>query len=459
MPGISATDSAFLAPFFTTQAMREVFSDRARLQAMLDFEAALARAEADAGVIPAEAAEAISAACDADRFDIADLGRKGAVAGTFVAPLSKALTEAAGAAGRFVHWGATTQDVLDTGMVLQVREALALVETDLQRLGDAAAALARRHALTPMAGRTFLQHALPTTLGAKAAGWLDALARHRERLHELRPRVLVLSFGGAAGTLSSLGDRALRVGEALARELGLALPPTPWHAHRDRFAELAGVLGLLAGTAGKIALDVALLMQTEVGEACEPAAPGKGASSAMPHKRNPAGSASVVAAARMAQGLVPVMFGAMFQEHERGIGAWQAEWGTLPQIFALAAGALANVTETVAGLDVDEARMRRNLDLTQGLIFSEAAVMALAPHLGRDRAYAKVRELSERAVASHRHLKDVLGSDAEVAGALDERALERLFDPAHCLGAAGAFVERALAAWREKEKQDVRQQP
>ena len=450
MPGLSATDSDWLAPFFATEAMRAVFSDRARLQGMLDFEAALARAEAKLGVIPADAAEAIGAACTADRFDPAELGPKAAHAGTLAVPAVKALTAAAGAAGRYVHWGATSQDVIDTGLVLQIRDGLHLIEADLQRLGDASAAVAERHGATPMAGRTFLQHALPTTLGTKAASWLDALARHRTRLREVRPRVLVLSFGGAAGTLASLGPQALAVGDALAAELDLAFPPTPWHGHRDRFAELACVLALMSGTAAKIALDVALLMQTEVGEAFEPAAPGKGGSSAMPHKRNPSGASAVIGAARMAQGMVPVMLQSMMQEHERGIGGWPAEWGTLPQIFALTAGALSGTAAIVEGLEVDEARMRRNLELTQGLIFTESAVMALAPHLGRDAAYAKVEQASRRAVRDGRHFRDILDQDPEVTAVLDEAARERLFDPAHSLGVAAELVERGLAAWREQ---------
>ncbi|HEX7954357.1 MAG TPA: 3-carboxy-cis,cis-muconate cycloisomerase, partial [Burkholderiales bacterium] len=333
-----------LDPLLRTDAMREAFSDRAHLQGMLDFEAALARVEARLGVIPKAAAPAIAAQCRAALFDIQALAQAAAPAGNTAIALVKALTARVAksnlrAAG-YVHWGATSQDALDTGLMLQLRQALALVDADLKRLADALARLAKKYRRTPMAGRTWMQQALPVTFGLKAAGALDAVQRHRAQLRDLRDRALTVQFGGAAGTLASLGKRGPEVARALAAELKLRDPDLPWHAHRDRVAQVATTLGLLVGTLGKIARDVALMAQTEVGEAFEAHAPGRGASSTMPHKRNPVGCAVVLAAATRVPGLVSVMLAAMVQEHERGLGGWQAEWETLPEICMLTAGAL-----------------------------------------------------------------------------------------------------------------------
>jgi len=282
-------------------------------------------------------------------------------------------------AAGYVHWGATSQDAMDTGLVLQLRRTFELIDRDVARLAQALSSAAKKHRRTPLAGRTWLQQAVPVTFGLKAAGALSALDRHRERLRELRPRVLVIQFGGAAGTLASLGLRGLDVAKALAAQLKLGSPDVPWHTHRDRIAEVATVLGLLTGTLGKIAKDLSLLMQTEVGEALEPAAPGKGGSSSMPHKRNPVDAAIALAAATKVPALVSVMLSAMPQEHERGLGNWHAEWETLPEICMLCAGALDHLTQAIEGLEVDPKRMRRNLDITQGLIVAEAVSAALAP--------------------------------------------------------------------------------
>ncbi len=320
----AGTSTQLLDPLFTTDRMRAVFSDRGRLQGMLDFEAALARAEARAGVIPAAAAAPIAAQCRAEAFDIGELARGSALAGNTAIPLVKALTALVAkgdeAASRFVHWGATSQDAMDTGLVLQLRDALDLLDADLSRLSGVLAGLADEHKRTVLAGRTWLQQATPVTLGLKAAGALSAVERHRARLRELRPRLLVVQFGGASGTLAALGADGLKVAAALAEELKLGLPDVPWHAQRDRVAEVATALGLLVGTLGKVARDISLLMQTEVGEAFEPAAAGKGGSSTMPHKRNPVGCAAILAAAIRVPGLVSVMLTAMVQEHERGPG-------------------------------------------------------------------------------------------------------------------------------------------
>lgn len=436
--------------------MREIFSDRGRLQGMLDFEAALARAQARVGAIPQVFAPAIEAQCQAKLFDIEALARAAAPAGNTAIPMVKALTalvarkdkEAAG----YVHWGATSQDVMDTGLVLQLRNAFDLIDADLARLADALARLAKKHKRTPMAGRTWLQQAVPITFGLKAAGALSAVERHRARLRELRARVLVIQFGGATGTLASLGDRGLDIAKALAAELKLGDPDIPWHAHRDRVAEVATTLGLLVGTLGKIANDVSLLMQTEVGEAFEPAAPGRGGSSTMPHKRNPVGCAVVLAAATKMPALVSVMLSAMVQEHERGLGNWHAEWETLPEICMLSAGALGQLRQVIEDLEIDAARMRHNLDATHGLILAEAVSAALAPRLGRQAAHKLIEEACRRAVDQDKPLRDVLAKDAKVGKHLSATDLDRLFDPSHYLGVAEQFVERVLAARGVRKK-------
>ena len=446
----------FLDPLFRTDAMRAIFSDRGRLQGLLDFEAALAKAEARLGVIPKSAALAIAAQCQAKLFDIEALAHAAVTAGNPAIPMVNALTVLVGkkkkqAAG-YVHWGATSQDAMDTGLVLQLRDAFDLIEADLARLADALARFAKKHKRTPMAGRTWMQQALPITLGLKAATALSAVERHRVRLTELRARVLVIQFGGAAGTLASLGDRGLDVAKALATALKLGDPDSPWHAHRDRVAEVATMLGLLVGTLGKIANDVSLMMQTEVGEAFEPAAPGRGGSSTMPHKRNPVGCAVVLAAATKVPALVSVMLSAMVQEHERGLGNWHAEWETLPEICMLSAGALGQLTQVIEGLEIDPVRMRHNLDATRGLILAEAVSAALAPKLGREAAHALIEEACRRAVEQDKPLRDVLAKDAKVRNLLSAADLDRLFDPANYLGAAEQFVDRVLAARTTREK-------
>nr|WP_203230079.1 3-carboxy-cis,cis-muconate cycloisomerase [Azotobacter chroococcum] len=438
--------------YFTSAPMRAVFSDRGRLQGMLDFEAALARAEAQVGLIPAAAVAPIAGACRAEAYDVAALATAIASAGNSAIPLVKALGRQIAAvdaeAERYVHLGATSQDAMDSGLVLQLRAAVALFETELAHLAADLAAQAERHADTPLAGRTWLQHATPVTLGMKLAGLLGAVTRQRQRLAELKPRLLVLQFGGAAGTLAALGEQALPVSEALARELDLTLPEQPWHTQRDRLAEFAGWLGLLAGTLGKLGRDLSLLMQTDVGEAFEPSAPGKGGSSTMPHKRNPVGAAVLIGAATRAPGLVATMLSAMPQEHERSLGLWHAEWETLPELCCLVSGALQQARLLLPGLEVDAARMRENLDLTRGLVLAEAVSIALAQRLGRERAHHLVEQCCRQAVAEGRHLRAVLGGNAEVSGELSTAELDRLLDPSHYLGLAQRWVARAVAEHR-----------
>jgi 3-carboxy-cis,cis-muconate cycloisomerase len=438
-----------LSPLFETAAMAAIFSDRARLQGMLDFEAALARAEAAAGLIPAAAAEAIARVCVADNFDLADLAQATAQAGNPAIPMVKRLTalveKADASAARFVHWGATSQDATDTGLVLQMRAALASLEEDLRRLSNALATLAKLHARTPMIGRTLMQQAVPVTFGLKAAGWLSAVERSRKRIADAGAAARVLQFGGAAGTLASLGDRSLDVAKELAKALDLDLPELPWHTQRDRPVDLAAALGLMVGTLGKIARDISLLMQTEVGEAFEPAGHGRGDSSTMPHKHNPIGCAVVLAAAIRVPQLVATLLAAMPQEHERGLGGWHAEWETMPEVFRLAAGALRHTTDITAGLTIDAKRMGENLDATDGLVMAEAIMMALGDRIGRLEAHHLVEAACGRAVAEGRHLRDVLAQDPAVTAHLSPEALDRLFAPDSYLGIAERFVQRVLA--------------
>ncbi|WP_408003097.1 3-carboxy-cis,cis-muconate cycloisomerase [Pseudomonas oryzae] len=438
--------------YFTSAPMRAVFCDQGRLQGMLDFEAALARAEAAVGLIPAAAVAPIAGACRAELYDVPALATAIATAGNSAIPLVKALGRQIAAvdaeAERYVHLGATSQDAMDSGLVLQLRAALAIFESELAQLADDLAAQAERHAATPLAGRTWLQHATPVTLGMKLAGLLGALTRQRQRLAELKPRLLVLQFGGAAGTLAALGEQALPVSEALARELELTLPEQPWHTQRDRLVEFAGWLGLLAGTLGKLGRDLSLLMQTDVGEAFEPSAPGKGGSSTMPHKRNPVGAAVLIGAATRAPGLVATMLAAMPQEHERSLGLWHAEWETLPELCCLLSGALQQARLLLPGLEVDAARMRDNLDLTRGLVLAEAVSIALAQRIGRERAHHLVEQCCRQAVNDGRHLRAVLGGNAEVAAELSAAELDRLLDPSHYLGLAQSWVARAVAEHR-----------
>jgi 3-carboxy-cis,cis-muconate cycloisomerase len=439
------------ASLFATDSMRAIFSDRARIARMLEFEAALAQAEAETSVIPQAAADAIAGQCGVEGFDVEAINAAARNAGNLAIPLVSALTrkvaERDADAKGYVHWGATSQDAIDTGLVLQLRDALALVDSDVRRLAAALASQARRHAATVLAGRTWLQQALPITLGVKLAGVVSALDRHRERIAAVQARALVVQFGGAAGTLASLADRGLAVTEALARRLSLAVPDLPWHTQRDRLCEVAAALGMLTATLGKLARDLSLLAQTEVGEVLEPSLPGRGGSSTMPQKRNPVGASIALTAAVRVPGLVSTMLSAAVQEHERGLGNWPAEWETLPDVALLTAGALAAMIEVAEGLDVHPDRMQRNLDLTQGLIFAEAVQMALAPQIGRDTAHSLVATACRRAVADGVHLREILAHEPRVRALLDAAALERLFEPARYLGESRAFIERALQAY------------
>ncbi|WP_214350568.1 3-carboxy-cis,cis-muconate cycloisomerase [Pseudomonas congelans] len=435
--------------YFMQPEMREIFSDEGRVQGMLDFEAALARAQARVGLIPPEVVADIELSCDARLFDFDALAIAIGSAGNSAIPLVKALGKQIAArsaeAERYVHMGATSQDVMDSGLILQLRRAVVLLERDLTRLADAMAEQAQRHAGTPLAGRTWLQQATPVTLGMKIAGWLGAVTRHRQRLNEIKPRLLCLQFGGASGSLAALGDQAFSVAEALAGELQLTLPEQPWHTQRDRLVEFAGLLGLIAGSLGKLGRDVSLLMQTEVGEVFEPSAPGKGGSSTMPHKRNPVGAAVMISTATRAPGLVATMLAAMPQEHERSLGLWHAEWETLPELCCLVSGSLQQALQVIPGLQVDAERMATNLQSTKGLVLAEAVSIALAQRIGRDAAHHLVEQCCRRAVEQGTHLRQVLGETRQVSEQFSSDELDRLLDPAHYLGQARHWVERAVA--------------
>ncbi len=442
--------SPLLAPMLSSAAMRGVCDDATFLQFMLDVEAALARAEAAAGVIPAAAAAPIAAACRADRFDMAALAEAATRAGNLAIPLVKALTAAVAKAdpdaARYVHWGATSQDIIDTATMLTLRAGIDALLSDLDRAVAGFADLARAHRHTATVARTWLQHALPMPFGLKLAGYTAALHRARARLLALRDTTLALQFGGAAGTLAAFGDHGLAVAEALARDLQLPLPDAPWHSHRDRIADVASALAILTGTCGKIARDVSLLMQTDVAEAFEPAGEGRGGSSTMPHKRNPVAAASALAAAAMAPSLAATIFAAQVQEHERSAGPWHAEWPTLPTLMLVASGALAAVADIAEGLEIDAARMRANLDATHGLVMAEAVTMALADKLGKADAHRLVEAASRKAAAGKRHLREVLAEDARVAAHLDAARLARLFDPSSYQGASQQLIDRLLAS-------------
>lgn len=443
-----------LDPLFTSDAVRAVFSDEQRLQCMLDFEAALAKACARAGVIPAAAATAIAGRCHFELFDRTALAEEAARAGNLAIPMVKQLTrlvrETDSSAAGYVHWGATSQDAIDTGLVLQLRSELAAIEADLSELCRFMALLAIKYRNAPIAGRTWLQHAVPITFGWKAAGWLDAMLRHNARLAELKPRALVLQFGGAAGTLASLGNRALRVSATLAEELALTLPSMPWHTNRDRVAEVAAFHGLLAGTLGKIARDLSLAMQTEVAEVFEPFGEDRGGSSSMPHKRNPVMAAVVISAALRVPGLVSTMLSSMMQEHERGLGGWHAEWETLPEICIVTGGALRRMIEEVSGLEVRTDKMRSNLEISNGLIYAEALSMTLAEKIGSEEAHALIEHASRRALEQDKHLRDVLEDTPQIMRHLDRQHLETLFNSEHSGGAAQAMIDRVLAAYRSQ---------
>jgi 3-carboxy-cis,cis-muconate cycloisomerase len=440
----SPLDSDVFRGLFSDPEIARHFDDAAEVQAMLRVEGALARVQGRLGVIPGAEAERISSAASRAEIDPRSLAAGTEAAGVPVGALVRRLGEVVGErAAAFVHFGATSQDVVDTGLVLRLRPVVERLDSGLAELVGRLAALADGHRATVMAARTRGQQAVPTTFGLKAAGWLAPLARHRRRLAELSPRLLVLQFGGAAGTLAALGSRGIAVMEALADELGLAAPAAPWHSQRDSLAEFAGWLSLVTGALGKMGQDAMLLAQTEVAEI----GVAGGGSSTMPQKANPIAAEVLVAAARMNAGLLASVHQALVHDHERGGAGWQLEWLALPQMACLAGGALRHARGLADGLDVRADRMRLNVEASNGAILAEAAAFALAAHVPRREAEALVAAACREAAETGTHLMDVL--NARTRAPIDWRPLK---DPSAYLGAADALIDRALAAARQAGK-------
>ena len=434
-------DSDIFKDMFGTSEMRAVFSDDNLLKCYVEAEVALAVAQGRLGVIPKEAAGAIATLAPSVALDCNALKHEAENVGYPILGLVRQLSARLGEAGRYVHWGATTQDIMDTATVLQIRSALQIVERDMAAVAAALVKLADKFRDTPMPGRTHLQQALPITFGYKCAIWLSMMDRHAERLRGLKPRVLVAQLGGAAGTLASLGDKGLAVRREYARELKLGDPPITWHVARDGIAETINFLAVVTGSLGKIGFDIMLMMMTELGEAFEPFASHRGASSTMPQKRNPISSEILVANAKAVRQHAGLLLDAMIQDFERATGPWHVEWMAVPESFILTAGSLAQAKFMLEGLTVDEGRMRRNLDLSQGLIVAEAVMMGLAPHLGRQQAHDMVYEACRAALEQERPLFDVLSADPTVSKALPAERLRSLCDPQNYLGSAPAMVD------------------
>ena len=439
-------DSILFRDAFGTQAMREVFSDFSLISAYIDVEVALAKAEARCGVIPEDAAREIAARTDPASLDFEMLRKQTDVVGYPILPLVQQIASQCGEAGGYVHWGATTQDIMDSAVVLQLRKALAIVAQDISELRGTLAKLSRRYRDTPMAGRTHLQQALPVTFGYKTAIWLAMFDRHAERLAQLKPRVLVGQFAGAAGTLASLGEKGFEVQAALCEELGLGIPVATWHVARDGLAEAVNFLALVTGSLGKIALDIMIMASTEFGEVCEPFVKGRGASSTMPQKRNPISSELMLAAAKAVRAHAGLMADAMVQDFERATGPWHAEWIAIPESFVLTAGSLHQAKFALAGLVVDEAKMADNLGISRGLIVAEAVMMGLAPQLGRQEAHDVVYEACRLANEGAMTLADALSADPRISSHIDRATIDRLTAPGNYLGLAPQMVDRVLAS-------------
>lgn len=444
--GSTVFDSVLFRDMFGTAEMRAVFTDEALVGRYIEAEVALARAQARMGVVPVAAAEAIGAAAKSIRIDFDKLRHETEIVGYPILPLVHQLSDAAGEAGRYVHWGATTQDIMDTANVLQIRAALQIIARDLRETRDILAAMARKYRDTPMAGRTHLQQALPVTFGYKAAVWLSSIDRHIARVDQALPRILLGEFSGAAGTLASVGTDGLEMQKLFCEELGLNQPSITWHVARDGIAEAVTLLGLITGSLGKIATDVMLMSATEFGEVSEPFVPGRGASSTMPQKRNPISSELMLAAAKAVRQHVATMLDGMVHDFERATGPWHLEWVSLPESFLLTASSLANAKFMLAGLVVHEQQMRDNLDLTHGLIVAEAVMMAAAPKLGRQHAHDVVYDACRKAIEGGGQLADILAGMPEISDALGgTEAIRRHCDPANYLGLCGPMVDRVIA--------------
>lgn len=442
----SIIDSSIFQGLFSSDAMRAVWSDENRTRKYLDVERALARVQGRLGLIPQEAADEIVSHCELEQIDMARLRQQTERIGY---PILGVVTQVnqlcRDKLGEYVHWGATTQDITDTATVLQIREALVLVDDELAAIAQALATLAREHRLTPIIGRSNLQQAIPVTFGYKMAGLLSAVLRHRERIAQLRERVLVGEFAGAAGTLASLQTGAMETQAALCEELGLQQPVIAWHTIRDNIAEVGAVLGLIGGTLGKLSTDVKLMMQTEVAEVFEPYHHGRGSSSTMPQKRNPIASCYIHAAISVVRQHAAALMDAMVADHERSTGPWEIEWIVLPEAFCLLAGALKHSRAVLEGLEVDPEAMRRNIEMTHGLVMSEAVMMGLGHHLGREYAHDLVYDLCRQALKQRRPLLDLLCETAEITRHVSREQLAAMCEPTNYLGQSGVMVDRVLA--------------
>ena len=440
-------DSRIFGDIFSDARMRQVWSDENRTAKYLDIERALAKVQGELGLIPQEAADEIVKHCELSMIDWDKLKAKTEQIGyPIIAVVNQINANCRDRLGEYCHWGATTQDITDTAMILQMREGLALVEQDLADVSDALAVLAEKYRDTPIIGRSNLQQATPITFGYKMASILAGIERHRERLQQLKPRVLMGEFGGASGTLSSLEKGAMETQAALMKELGLAQPLISWHTVRDTVAEVGAFLGLVGGSLGKIAMDVKLLMQTEVGEVFEPFAPGRGSSSTMPQKRNPISCLYIHANISVARQHAAALMDAMVADHERSTGPWEIEWVSVPEIFCLMSGALKQTKFVLQGLEVDADRMRANMDMTNGLVMSEAVMMGLGTYLGREYAHDLVYDLCRQALKENRPLIDILEAHPEINCHVNRAQLEHMCNPVHHVGQAGVMVDRVLAA-------------
>jgi len=434
--------NALLASSFSalasTAGMRALVAERSRIQRLLDFTVALARAQAAVGVVPALATDKIAEAAHAERYEAALLASDGSVAAALFSALTAEVARSDAEAARVVGFGASEQDALDTALALELRDAIDLLTSDLNRAIEGFTQIAGRHRRTAAVGRVGLQQALPIPFGLKVAGYAAALARSRERLRRLRKEAPALQFGGVAGTLAALGENGLKVSERLAALLDLPLPEAPCHGHSDRVAEVAGALAILAGTCGKIARDIALLGQTEIAEAAEPAGTG----AAGRHRI----ATAAISAATLAPGLLSVIVAGQVQEHEGAVGGSQAQWQAFPALLLVTAGALGSVADVAQGLEIDAQRMRENLDHTQGLIMAEAVTTALAAKIGRDQAARIIHEAGRRALAEKRHLSMILGEDPRVTSHMTPGELARAFELLSYQGVAQTFIDRIVGS-------------
>ncbi len=440
-------DSTIFGDIFSDAKMRAVWSDENRTAKYLDIERALAKVQGELGIIPQEAADEIVKNCDINKIDWAKLKAKTEQIGyPIIAVVNQINALTRDRLGEYCHWGATTQDITDTATVMQIREGLALIESDLAEISHSLAGLSRKYRDTPVIGRSNLQQAIPVTFGFKTASILAGIERHRERLQQLKPRVLVGEFGGACGTLASIEKGAMETQAGLMRELGLGCPLIAWHTVRDNIAEVGAFLGLVGGSLGKIAMDVKLMMQTEVGEVFEPFAQGRGSSSTMPQKRNPISCLYIHANISVVRQHAAALMDAMVADHERSTGPWEIEWVSLPEIFCLLSGALKQTKFVLAGLEVDTAKMRANIDMTHGLVMSEAVMMGLGPYIGREYAHDLVYDLCREAVKQSRPLVDILAEHPEINAHVSRAQLEAFCDPANYLGQAGVMIDQVLAS-------------